>query len=397
MKIKTSNKSKKTLIFSLVAILMTIVLLIPLFTTKPKSKDTTAEMQEQTIIFSIDNEDFTANREMTWEQWVDSEYNTEEYSIDENNYICNENGKLTRNSNLIKKNYYVIENAEYIFVINTYILNIEYENTTLSYVFEQDMTWAEWLSSEYADDSIFRQNTGVYVNLNYIRIELGSYNNHNEYVLCDATLETKPLRTDLINSNHTYELLHIIQFNIGDAPVVLDPITNEPMNITVYGYECIDGWTWEDFVNYLDSLDNPPITLSIDNDGYITDGTNFVSYNGTLCLSTDLIVANREYDLTNPIPEPELIGFTTQYSGSENQQLFDAESDMTWADWINSEYNTINLVINNNQILTRDGTYRLEIMITNENNFTYPQPVYATDTIIANTNYYLRPFGGGGN
>lgn len=397
MKIKTSNKSKKTLIFSLVAILMTIVLLIPLFTTKPKSKDTTAEMQEQTIIFSIDNEDFTANREMTWEQWVDSEYNTEEYSIDENNYICNENGKLTRNSNLIKKNYYVIENAEYIFVINTYILNIEYENTTLSYVFEQDMTWAEWLSSEYADDSIFRQNTGVYVNLNYIRIELGSYNNHNEYVLCDATLETKPLRTDLINSNHTYELLHIIQFNIGDAPVVLDPITNEPMNITVYGYECIDGWTWEDFVNYLDSLDNPPITLSIDNDGYITDGTNFVSYNGTLCLSTDLIVANREYDLTNPISEPELIGFTTQYSGSENQQLFDAESDMTWADWINSEYNTINLVINNNQILTRDGTYRLEIMITNENNFTYPQPVYATDTIIANTNYYLRPFGGGGN
>ena len=290
MRIKTSNKSKKTLIFSLVAILMTIVLLIPLYTTKPRSKDTTAEIQEQTIIFSIDNEDFTANREMTWEQWVESEYNTEDYYIDEYNFICNENGKLTRNSNLIKKNYYVVENAEYIFVINTYILNIEYENTTLSYVFEQDMTWAEWLSSEYADDSIFRQNTGVYVNLNYIRIELGSYNNHNEYVLCDATLETKPLRTDLINSNHTYELLHIIYFNIGDAPVVLDPITNEPMNITVYGYECIDGWTWEDFVNYLDNLDNPPITLSIDNEDF---------------------TANRE---------------------------------MTWEQWVESEYNTDSLL-----------------------------------------------------
>ena len=165
MKIKTSNKSKKTLIFSLVAILMTIVLLIPLFTTKPKSKDTTAEIQEQTITFSIDNEEFSADREMTWEQWVESEYNTEEYSIDENDYVCNENGKLTRNSNLIKKNYFVIENAEYIFVINSYILNIEYdnyygENTNLSIIYEQDMTWADWLNSNYKNINLVSVNNG---------------------------------------------------------------------------------------------------------------------------------------------------------------------------------------------------------------------------------------------
>ena len=373
MKIKTSNKSKKTLIFSLVAILMTIVLLIPLFTTKPKSKDTTAEIQEQTITFSIDNEEFSADREMTWEQWVESEYNTEEYSIDENDYVCNENGKLTRNSNLIKKNYFVIENAEYIFVINSYILNIEYdnyygENTNLSIIYEQDMTWADWLNSNYKNINLVSVNNGGLYEITQNSL---IPNMSIIHYLIDIDDENIVIPTDFILSNHEYSLLLEINFEIDNTT-----------------YYAIHGMTFEQWVDSDFNIDN----YYVDIDNYITDGTNFVSYSSSYVVDTDEIVFNREYDLTNPIPEPELIGFTIQYSGSDVQQLFDTESDMTWTDWVNSEYNTINLVISNNQIFTNNNNYRLEML----NNNSIPQPVYATDTI-ADTNYYLRPFGGGGN
>ena len=337
MRIKTINKSKKTLIFSLVTILMTIVLLIPLFTTKPKSKDTTAEIQEQTITFSIDNEEFSANREMTWESWIDSEFNTEEYSIDENNYICNENGKLTRNSKLIMKNYYVIENAEYKFTINTYILNIEYEDTTLSYIFEQDMTWAEWLSSDYADDSIFSENPATYVG-NGILINIGTWNEQIIYVLYNNTNSVEVLKSDLINSNYTYELILNITFEIENTT-----------------YSALNGWTWADFVDYLDSLDNAPITLSIDNDGHITDGSGFVSYNSTYVLDTDLIVENREYDIVIPtpqLPDPSQITNLTGTSWILNSDVY-VNSQVDY--YIDCSYNNATFSTINFKYYSSDG------------------------------------------
>ena len=121
------NKLKKTLIaISLVLVLVTC---IPIFMGQKHKKKmdtqlTTTPVQESGLSgtttamsdysFTIDSNNFYCDVDMTWADWIESEYNNMSFITDEENYVVDaSNGKLKRGDSYVLDRYYVIPDSNY--------------------------------------------------------------------------------------------------------------------------------------------------------------------------------------------------------------------------------------------------------------------------------------------
>lgn len=204
-----SKISKKSIIFAVatLGVILLVGLLAGLLGTgnaqtssgnTTSASNTNVSQQTQTIKFSVENKRFSANAEMTWEQWVESEYNTDNFYIDNENFVCSVSGKILRNNNYVYKDYYVKSNANYtIDYVGTIFVVHGSNNITNSYEFSEGMTWTDWVNSHLNTDGVYIENDLVcFSELVYLKVLVNE--NESEYVNVSPN--------DLIDASFTYGL-----------------------------------------------------------------------------------------------------------------------------------------------------------------------------------------------
>lgn len=87
-----------------------------------------------------------------------------------------------------------------------------------------------------------------------------------------------------------------------------------------------------------------------------------------------------------PIIETVIISFTIDGTS------YQAESGMTWGQWVESSYNTNGYLIISNEVYYNDGMRAVSIQAGK-----FPTKVLSTDTIIESEAYLLQSSGGSGN
>ena len=335
MKIKMKRKSKWSLIFSLLGIVLVMGLIVSIFATLGKSNSSNnanenISPKKEVISFFIGENEYSADYEMTWEDWISSDYNTIQLTID-NDVVCSPIATLTRNSNNVLKNYYVIDNAEYGF---TPIL-LSFSIGESVYQSEIGMTWSQWVNSEYND------NISIIDNFVYTQNGVITYNNNNI------------LKTETIIEDVDYSIVSTLSFELK-------------VNENGYNHcRAENNMTWAQWIasdyNYLSVL-----TLN----GYTAVNNYYIHKFNTneFVQTSDTIVSGQSYRYKN-----EHITFTIDNTS------YTAESGMTWLQWVNSPFNINNCTILNNNIMYSNG------LIANNGSF-----VLKADTIIANTSYTLE-------
>lgn len=114
------------------------------------------------------------------------------------------------------------------------------------------------------------------------------------------------------------------------------------MSIDGYTYPFQAGMTWQEFI---DSSYNV-LGLFVD-EGKVYRDNYKLTYNSVTVSSTDLIVSNGSYFLEELGSVSTIITFYVNYyplgqssTSPAFSQTYNAESGMTWTDWVDSEYNT---------------------------------------------------------
>lgn len=153
------------------------------------------------------------------------------------------------------------------------------------------------------------------------------------------------------------------------------------ISFTIDGKEfyAIQGMTWEEFVS---NGDFNPGEFFTYNNTIVTSDYSTVQYNGVNVTPTDIIQANTNYTLASPAT---LISFTI---GGTSYQ---AESGMTWAQWVDSSYNTGSFMNVGTWIGNQNGQ---SVVIMNGK---IKKNVKPSDTIQESTAYFLDAGSGGGN
>ena len=105
------------------------------------------------------NMKFTAEKGMTWEEWVGSDYNTFGYNIN-NNQIYDKLSirVITQNGEQVFPNMVIVENDDYELkdIINFTINDVSYQSV-------EDMTWEQWVNSNYNTGGFYMDDTYVCV------------------------------------------------------------------------------------------------------------------------------------------------------------------------------------------------------------------------------------------
>lgn len=226
---------------------------------------------------------------------------------------------------------------------NQYIFTI---NGTIYKAFK-DMTWGEWINSDY--------NTADVITVDdYIQIKvLGNY----EYIYYNK----QRVRPDDIIVEYGEYTTNTDTFTIDDTT-----------------YFVLEGMTWGEWalsnfntsnVRWIDSPDGTGMQIK-EGDIY-----KFIYYNNNIVNDTDIIVVNGSYTTIEP---EETITFII------DDKTYNAIENMTWNEWIVSNFNTINARYVNVGYeagiqIEVDGVYKF-IYYNNIN-------VLNTDSIISNGYY----------
>lgn len=112
--------------------------------------------EEATVItFTIDGTEYQAEEGMTFDEWVESEYNTDGFRLDFGTYpavLVNSKGiQVLNNNNSVYKTD-TIQNATYTTLITFTIDGTQYQA-------EVGMTWTKWCASEYNTDGYYVHTT----------------------------------------------------------------------------------------------------------------------------------------------------------------------------------------------------------------------------------------------
>lgn len=173
-----------------------------------------------------------------------------------------------------------------------------------------------------------------------------------------------------------------IQFKINSPSWTIAPVEGT-MTIDGKSYNYQKSTTWAE---WCDSSYNT-LGLYVD-EGKIYYGDNYKLVRGDTSVdATSFISENGVYTLEELETVTTTIDFYIRFCKSTpgstyKQGTFQADYNMTWGDWINSDYNIIGLIDNNGYVFDSNGNYPL----TTVGNVTYQ----VTDIIDqSGTNYYL--------
>lgn len=140
-------------------------------------------------------------------------------------------------------------------------------------------------------------------------------------------------------------------------------------------YYALPGMTWEEFVGNGDFNSGVFFTY---NNTIVTSDYSTVQYNGVNVTPTDAIQADINYTLA---ASATLISFTIDGTS------YQAEDGMTWAQWVNSSYNTDGFHVSS------DLVFNSSAMKTVATSGKFPTNVHSSDTIQSSTAYVLKSGG----
>lgn len=116
------------------------------------------------IDFYIGNNQCTAVSGMTFEAWVNSEYNTLSLIIDGDNIYSNDKSTILQSGGVdIGKTTVIVSGAYYSLV--TVLNELQMKINGINYTFIEGMTWDEWINSAYNIDGFYikEYNSNFYV------------------------------------------------------------------------------------------------------------------------------------------------------------------------------------------------------------------------------------------
>jgi hypothetical protein len=123
------------------------------------------------VSFSIDDKTYVTPTATCWGGWVDSEYNTDNFSFSDG-YLVNGDGDIVEfqeyGDNIESdRNYRLVQNFEYVNQDSN--TGETFYSVTLS--FYKGMTWFEWVLSDFNIDEVSFSVVGEYVyNGNYLKV-----------------------------------------------------------------------------------------------------------------------------------------------------------------------------------------------------------------------------------
>lgn len=220
---------------------------------------------------------------------------------------------------------------------------IDLNNNNLTYKYTENMTWGDFINSEYNDSKFTKINNGK-VYYDYCRLT------SNDSAVSD--IEQPVFQNNLINNQKTYKVK-----SPGWAPIY--NFTLQILDGTNLIFEYEEGMTWEKFID------------SKYNDGkFAKDGSSQVKYdNMVITVPSDGSGAAYPYELINSTEIYEVFddshpGFllppraplaieditfqvTSDTIGAENYHGGYFEEGMTWGHFINSNYNDGKFTIKN--------------------------------------------------
>lgn len=340
-----------------------------------------------TITFSIGITQYQAEPGMTWSEWVGSEYNTHGYEAEpERDRICcqHENQESVGDFKYISVslNDVIIKNGMYKTIfgggtntasrsVGHFYIDETLYHCTLSGRVGEMPTWQEWIESSYNVDGFVVSNgciihsaTGrVVVDIN------DSFVLPSDKVAYSKTIAVEP---------------QTITFNIG-----------------ITQYEAEEGMTWAEWVeSEYNTFDNGIygvyagiIRCSDHPQHHIANSA------GVDVLPSDAIAANGQYKIVEgSAMGNESMFYNYFFIGDTYYHHYaDFMSEAcTWAEWVNSEYNTDGYSID-----SRDNRITIALPDDNGADRTYVvdredgSDVYASDTIIDETRYILSNLGEG--
>jgi hypothetical protein len=162
------------------------------------------------------------------------------------------------------------------------------------------------------------------------------------------------------------------------------------MSIDGYNYPFQGGMTWQDFI---DSSYNV-LGLVVDEGKVYRDNFQYkLTYNSNIVSATDLIVSNGSYFLEELGSVATTITFYVNFyplgqtaTSPSFSQTYNAESGMTWQEWVDSEYN-----IDGYYYKYVNGNYYIYTMFNRPVTNNRGSSILATDAILHNT-YYKSTF-----
>lgn len=184
----------------------------------------------------------------------------------------------------------------------------------VTYECEKNQTWDAWCSSIYNTLGLFVEDGYMYYeNGDTLKILYSGDSAVNNY--------------DLVDKDKTYYLkentpaVTIIQFYIGNNSCTAE-----------------SGMTWDAWVN------SEYNTLSLIVDGtalYTSDKSAILANNGIPVIATNTIIAGNTYTLSSYVVYPKFFF---------NGQQYEYEDGMTWQDFVDSNFNLLNLSIQNGKV-----------------------------------------------
>lgn len=180
-----------------------------------------------TVLVGEETLEFNAKEGMTWGEWVESSFNT-------NNYTINDFGEIEVDNILqthifdgdihITADMTINNGTSYtskIYIPDPVIAPLEFEVAGIKYQAESDMTWDEWLESEYSLESGLSVDSEGYIV------------SDNLYLFTDGAME-QVKASDVIVENQLYYLAELTLTNVTSLATVNSDISdwfNDPSKV----------------------------------------------------------------------------------------------------------------------------------------------------------------------
>ena len=304
-------------------------------------------IKQATFNFTIGVTIYSAETEMTWFEWVKSNYAPDSYTCSSTESKV----KPTGDTYIVDSNGNAVLGKDYITVGGEYSIADEETTKTFtiagkSYDFEEGMTWYEWVRSNYSPDS-------------YTCVGDGS--------------RVKPTGDTYIvdrDGNAVYGRDFISE---GGVYSIAKEIVINSFTINGATYKAIEGMTWWIWAQNSEYNTDNFRCASVDSKIFEAESNNYVvDRYGKIMLGDEIITAGGVYTIKE-----------ATFSFTVGTTTFTADADMTWIEWVGGNYapDSYSCLGNDSKVKPTGDTY---IVDSNGNT------VYGRDLITVGGTYAIK-------
>ena len=291
----------------------------------------------------------------------------------------NAEGKVTANFSSYSPVAFVVVKAdgtmEVIPIVNTNLITFTLQG---GYTFqaEKGMTWEDWVNSDY--------NTLQFASITSDgNVNIGDYDDYNGYVLDSIKFDGADyvISTDEIIDGHVYGFewvnVELITFSII-----------EKSTLECFTYYAEADMTWADWIEseynclnaYVDADNRNRIVFDFENlsrEKYRCYMLDSDANGAATTVSTDAIIDGQNYGF-------EIISFQFTIRDESSKVIATCQADvgMTWAEWIDSDYNIVGAYIDADKNYIRLQEYAGVLL---KGSMTQ----YSSDTVLPNVYYFI--------